>query len=584
MSSLADFEALLPQVLGALSIPGMAVSVQHNGAAVLHKAYGVRTLALPADDPANALKTSSIFDQCSVTKAFTAAAVGVLVHQSRLKWSDKVTQHLPEFALPDELATRDCTVLDLLSHGTGIEGGDTLSVGTTRNAASTFKLLSGLRHLRMNGAFRDAFNYSNNMFGVATILIERVSGSAYPDFVMEHILDPLGMKGIWCTEEAHAHSEVAQPHEVDVALSVPQLLEKYAWNPAFGLEAVVAMTDPEKVDADSAAAAVAAIPRDVTPIRLFAEDNRDLAGTGFLFTSADDMLKWAACWLNGGKAPSGQQVLFEMDTLTKVQNASIYSSTVRKPTGLRKLGYTCGWMVEQFGEYEVLWHGGGMPGYSIHLLLVPAANISVYIATNQSYCGPFTGLLSALVLHTLIPLTGPDAPVLTSATVASMLPRIRLGFLEEDVEELQKLFGKAPPPAAIEAATPALPAGIAIEDLAGVYQHPALGIVTIVLDDLATGALAPRLRIVRAPATMREMFLPLSPSFNASVAANEVVFLAAPPEMGRVKFTRAATAAAGGSIKAPTPKRVTGRAWVPRQCYDLHFGEDGEVHVWTRMD
>ncbi|KAI9216030.1 beta-lactamase/transpeptidase-like protein [Blastocladiella britannica] len=577
-SPLDHVDAFIPRVMAAMQVPGMSVSVHRDGKPLLHKAYGVRTYALPLDDPANELKTSSMFDLCSVTKHFTSAAIGVLVHQGKLNWTDKVTQHLPEFALPDELATRECTITDILSHRSGIEGGDLLWFGSTRNGNAAYKLLDAIPQMKMAGRFRDAYYYSNNMYSVATVLVERVSGVAYPDFVTEHLLDPLGITAIWCSDEAREHPEVAQPHDSDdLFVSLPTFLDRHVWNKEIDFEALKAMDPPTTVDEGLERAA--AVRRHVVPIRSFSEDNRDSAGAGFLFTSTDDMAKWTACLLNGGKSPSGQQVIYDLDVLTKVHNPVLYSSTPTAPgSTMRVLGYGLGLKMFQHGEYEVIAHTGGMPGYAIYMFVIPGANLSMYIAQHQSHCSVAPGLVS-LILEALLPLHRPDAAHATLLSVASNLAKSKLGPLPYMVPEMAQMFGTAPPAAT---ATQLLPQGVAIEDLAGVYKHPAFGYVTIVLDDLATSPLAPRLRYISAPGTMKDMYLPLVARESKSKGEVQCVLW---PDTTAVFRPSQQQQEVEPMKAAPAAMRVTGRAWTPRVRYELALGDDvSSAPVYVRVD
>ncbi|KAI9221995.1 beta-lactamase/transpeptidase-like protein [Blastocladiella britannica] len=581
--TLDQIDAFIPRVIAAMQVPGLTVSVHRDGKPLLHKAYGVRTLGLPLDDPANTLKTSTMFDLCSVTKHFTAAAIGVLVHQGKAKWTDKVTQHLPEFALPDELATRECTIIDILSHRSGIEGGDLLWFGSTRNANAAYRMFDAFPHMKMASGFRDGFNYSNNMFAVATVLVERVSGVAFPDFVTEHLLDPLGIKAIWCSDEARAHPEVAQPHDVDVGTPLPTFLEKFVWNKEIDFEGVMAKDHPATVD--EALERAAAIHRDVKNIRSFTEDNRDSAGTGFLFTSTDDMVKWTACLLSGGKSPSGQQVIYDLDVMSKVHNPANYANAAAPGSTLRSLGYGLGLMLFQHGEYEVLSHAGGMPGYLAYMFVIPGANLSIYLAEHQAYCSVTRGLV-ALILEALLPLHRPDAAHPTLMSYAKNLAASKVRSLANMVPELTSFFGTEAPAATV---TPLVPKGVALEDLAGLYKHPAFGYVTVVLDDLATGPLAPRLRFVSAPGTLQNLYLPLAEQKEEDddeeskpLAEGEVKFVLWPDTT--VLFRPSAQPQEETS-KAPAAKRVTGRAWTTRVRYELVMGADeGEGTAYVRAD
>ena len=95
----AAVDAVVARALKAFDVPGMAVAVVKDGQVVLAKGYGVRSLKTQAPMDANTLVGIA-----SNTKAFTAAALGLLVDEGKLRWDDKVTAYIPEFKLYDPYA------------------------------------------------------------------------------------------------------------------------------------------------------------------------------------------------------------------------------------------------------------------------------------------------------------------------------------------------------------------------------------------------------------------------------------------------------------------------------------------------
>lgn len=101
----------------------------------------------------------TVFPLSSNTKAFTAAAIAVLVDEGKLAWDDPVNRRLPSFQ-PPEVWKSDVTVRDLLSH-----------------------------------QLRRQFGYTNAGYVVAGELVAAVSGTDWADFVQSRLLQPLGMFG-----------------------------------------------------------------------------------------------------------------------------------------------------------------------------------------------------------------------------------------------------------------------------------------------------------------------------------------------------------------------------------------------------
>jgi len=97
------------------NVPGMAVAVVQDGKVVLTRGFGVRKLGESAPVTPNTL-----FAIASNSKAFTAAALAMLVDEGKLAWDDRVIDRLPEFAMSDAYVTREMRIRDLLCRRSGL--------------------------------------------------------------------------------------------------------------------------------------------------------------------------------------------------------------------------------------------------------------------------------------------------------------------------------------------------------------------------------------------------------------------------------------------------------------------------------
>ncbi len=124
----ADLETWVESARKQFGIPGIAVGIVKDGQVVATKGYGVRKLGNPA-----LVDEHTLFGIASNTKAFTTAALAILIDEGKLNWDDKVTQHLAGFSLQDPYVTRELTVRDLVSHrsGLGLGAGDLMFWPTT---------------------------------------------------------------------------------------------------------------------------------------------------------------------------------------------------------------------------------------------------------------------------------------------------------------------------------------------------------------------------------------------------------------------------------------------------------------------
>jgi len=121
----------------------MAIAIVKDGKVVFARGHGVRRVG-----EKDLVDEHTVFPIASVTKVFTATCLVQLVEEGRLKWSDPVVKHLPEFKLSDPYLTTNVQIADLLSHRTGLETADLLAYRGDHDRA---EILRRLRHLQRCG-------------------------------------------------------------------------------------------------------------------------------------------------------------------------------------------------------------------------------------------------------------------------------------------------------------------------------------------------------------------------------------------------------------------------------------------------
>ncbi|KAI9715196.1 MAG: hypothetical protein M1828_001022 [Chrysothrix sp. TS-e1954] len=185
-------DALRPTIEKLMRIggtPGLSLGLLHRGSHVYYAGYGFRDAErrLPITD-------QTVLPVCSLTKAVTAAAIGILVEEKKARWDTLVKDALPTFNIADSVLQEQLTITDLLCHRSGISCGDNLWLGAENNVLVSEK--DSMRYLNSQMRFlpfRGQFNYSNLAFELAGKVIEALSGESYFDFVQRCILDPLNM-------------------------------------------------------------------------------------------------------------------------------------------------------------------------------------------------------------------------------------------------------------------------------------------------------------------------------------------------------------------------------------------------------
>ena len=178
-------DAMIVQGIKDWKVPGLAAIVVKDGKVVFQKTYGVKNVQ--TKEPVN---ENTLFAMASTTKAIVALSLGMLVDEGKLKWDDKVVEHLPYFRLSDPYITANARVKDLLTHNLGIGNADLLWF---IDSTSTRQTLKNFQHAKKAYPLRGGFVYQNIMYVAAGEVIGAVSGKHWTDFVKERVFTPLEM-------------------------------------------------------------------------------------------------------------------------------------------------------------------------------------------------------------------------------------------------------------------------------------------------------------------------------------------------------------------------------------------------------
>jgi CubicO group peptidase (beta-lactamase class C family) len=175
--------------------PGVAVLVKKGSTVLFEKGYGVRDLRSRAEiDP------ETNFRLASVTKQFTAMAIMLLVHDGKLRYDDHLTDIFRDFPPYG----RDITIRNLLNHTAGLpDYGELMEVrekngGAKWTADHQIQDQEVLALLESQPAGRFApgtrWEYSNSGYVVLGLIVAKVSGMAYGEFLQRRIFGPLKMR------------------------------------------------------------------------------------------------------------------------------------------------------------------------------------------------------------------------------------------------------------------------------------------------------------------------------------------------------------------------------------------------------
>jgi uncharacterized protein YbbC (DUF1343 family)/CubicO group peptidase (beta-lactamase class C family) len=183
-AKLDQIDAAVQSSIDKGQLPGAVVVVVRQGKIVFRKAYGLR-----AKQPAEVRMTvDTVFDLASLTKPIaTAPSVMMLLEQGKLKLSDRVNRHLPDFG---QNGKDQITIEHLLLHTSGLLADNPLE--DYRDGRK--KALERIYHLRPLAEPGRQFRYSDVNFIVLGALVERLSGEALDVFAHQYLFAPLGLR------------------------------------------------------------------------------------------------------------------------------------------------------------------------------------------------------------------------------------------------------------------------------------------------------------------------------------------------------------------------------------------------------
>ena len=284
--------------------------------------------------------TETLFAIASNTKAFTTAALAILVDEGKITWDDFVVDHLPQFRLADPYVTANFTIRDLLTHrsGLGPYSGDLMFFPTTDFTRA--EIIDRLRFLPMTTGFREAYAYDNNLYMVAGEVLAAVAGESWEDFVERRILKELGLDGCAVTRSRVTEtSNLAKPHAV-----------------------------------------VEGVLQEVAPF-----DLETGAAAGAIWCNIRGLATWVGVQLDQGKI-SEDRVLFSEEQHREMwspQTILDVSKSAYEQNRTHFAAYGLGWGLNDFDGYKRVGHTGGLPGMVTMISMLPELNLGVIVLTNQ---------------------------------------------------------------------------------------------------------------------------------------------------------------------------------------------------------
>jgi CubicO group peptidase (beta-lactamase class C family) len=360
----AGFEQRVEQLRKDFGVPGVTIAIVEDGKVTFAHGWGVRDIT--TNQPVDA---DTIFFTGSTGKAFTNAALATLVDEGRIKWDDKVIDHMPDFRMWDPWVTREMTIRDLLVHRSGLGLGEGDLLFLPNSTLSRKETVRRIRYLKPATSFRSGYAYDNILYMAAGQLIEEVSGETWEKYIHDHVFGPLGMRNSTDTDtEFHVNPNQARPHSRSGG-------------------AIHGLGKQSPLDENATIA-------------------QNAAPAGGLAISANDMGRWLLTQLGRGKIPGSDKRLF-----TEAQSNEMWTGVV--PTPIRHFPaqfaatepnfnlYALGWDISDYRGAKVVGHDGAVLGSQATIALLPKQNVGIFIAANSEDGEIILGLRDELLDHYL---------------------------------------------------------------------------------------------------------------------------------------------------------------------------------------
>ncbi len=333
---------------------GFAVGVVKDGEIVHAKGYGINSV-----DSKEAVTADTPFGIASNSKAFTSAALAILVNQGKINWEDKVIDYIPEFKMYNDYVTYNFTIQDLLTHrsGLGLGAGDLMIFPSDSDFTIT-DVLTSFQYFEPTTAFRTQFDYDNLLYLVAGEFTTRVSGKTWETFVDEEILKPLQMNNSFSSfSDAWKSGNYAVAHSFDG-------------------QTLKAIENP-KPDVNT---------------------KQKLNGAaGGIWASVNDMCKWMLVQLNEGNygadfektlySEQQQQEMWRVHTPIKIQSDPML------PFKSNFSGYGLGWFLSDMNGFFKVEHSGLIAGMSSEVILIPELELGIVVLNNSEGADLMNGLM-----------------------------------------------------------------------------------------------------------------------------------------------------------------------------------------------
>ena len=365
-----EFDQYCDEIVKKYQIPGFSIGLAKDGELFYENGFGYRNVEkkLP-------LSSDTVFGIGSVTKSLTCVAILQLQEAGKLSVHDLVIKYLPEFKTPNDEYTQKITIHHFMTHSAGLpplstlysalrkciendpkfedeknEKGEELAISdkeipkpaTVETYEDLIEIISNEEYTLL-GAPGTQFSYSNDCYSLLGLIIERVSGISYEQYIKDYILKPACMNNtVFHLEELDEHQDISCLYNSR-------------------------KKDGETIIFESNN------PWDAPPMR----------AAGFLKSTVNDMLKYSEIFRNNGRIGEAQ--------ILSPESVELITTPYINCDNGRFYGY--GVMITpNFFGYKLVEHGGSIKGVAAQMNIIPELGLTGVSLANLASV-PSTKLL-----------------------------------------------------------------------------------------------------------------------------------------------------------------------------------------------
>jgi len=325
----------------------------------------------------------------SSSKAFTAAAVCLLADEGLIDLDEPIKTYLPDFELHDDYAAKKMTARDILSHVSGLPRHDMTWYGSSK---TRMELYQGLKYLEPTYSFRGGWQYQNLMFMTAGILVEKVSGLSWEEFVQKKFFDPLEMKTAnFSVDDLQKADDYALPYQEE--------------------DEEIKKMDYRNIDA--------------------------IGPAGSINASVKEMANWVRMHIHAGTF-EGEKIIGAGSLKQSHRPHSIVPGNASEEA--QYTNYGLGWFITPYRGELMLHHGGNIDGFSAMVSFLPLDSVGMVILTNMNGSG-----LTSVIRNKVVDFMLDKEPIDWNEKILERVNEARKAAKKaEEEEDLNRVEGTTP--------------------------------------------------------------------------------------------------------------------------------------------